>query len=267
MPKDNRSANNAFLNDVVSAIPGFPSDFCFTCLMDLLDMQHEQRWKGSLLEIGVYAGRFAAVLAREAARRSSHLVGLDPFMKFSESEVRERLEAAAEFESAKGAKQSAKITLIKDLSGNWTPDRLLGMLGERCRFVHIDGSHLRADVLWDLTIADSIISPYGVIALDDYHNPQCLGVAEATFQFLSSQSRLSVPFAFVAGKLLLSGRLHAAKYKSRLEAYVSSDTVWGISRLYQRRMKNGATWLNQMLMGSEIAVIAGEGSANSRRLS
>ena len=139
------------------------------------------------------------------------------------------------------------------------------MLGDRSRFVHIDGVSLGADVLWDLTLADSVIAPYGVIAIDDYQNPQCLGVAEATFQFFQAQSRMAVTFAYVAGKLLLSGRLYAAEYKSRLEAYVSSDSVWEISKVHQRRIKNRATWLNQILMGSDIVVIAGEGNAAQKR--
>src|SRR5690242_14340937 len=125
MSPDNRLANNAFIGSVVNAIPGFPSNFCFACLMDMLDMQRERDWRGSLLEIGVYAGRFSAVLARDAARRASHLVGLDPFVNFPASEVRERLEEIAGKAPSASTQSSAKITLVEDFSGNWTSGRLL----------------------------------------------------------------------------------------------------------------------------------------------
>jgi hypothetical protein len=250
-----RAINDSFFSSIVQRIPGWLNEFTAAALMDILDMQSDQIWEGSLLEIGVYGGRFCAILARDAARRSSHLIGLDPYQHFTIDEVRDRLMDAVRRAPGEIGLRSPRITLVEDISGNWTSDRLLAMLGERSRFVHIDGSHDRENVLWDLGLADSMITPNGVIAVDDWLNPQCVGVMEATFQFFQTKPRASVPFAFVTGKLLLCGRLHAAAYKSRLEAFALSDTVYEQSERYRRRRKVGATWVKQQLMGSEILVL------------
>ncbi len=252
---EDRKANNAFLKSVVHDIPGWPNDFTFACLMDILDLQADKGRSGSLLEIGVYAGRFCSVLARDAARRASHLVGIDPFLKFPLTEVRERLEVAIEYAYSLNDFQAPKITLMEDYSGNWTQDRLLKLLGERARFIHVDGSHLRADVLWDITLADSVMMPHGVIALDDFNNLQCMGVMEATFQFFEVEPRACVPFAYVGGKLLLCGRLYRQEYIERLEAFAASDKVYDISKRYQDKIRKGDTWMRQTFMGGDIIVL------------
>jgi hypothetical protein len=223
--------------------------------MDLLDLQNELDWKGSLLEIGVHGGRFCSILARDAARRASHLVGIDPFQNFSVSEVRDRLLRAAKHPSGSVEAAPPRISLFEDISSNWTPDRLLSELGERSRFVHIDGSHKRDDVLWDLGLAHSVTTPNALIAVDDWLNAQCIGVMEATFQFFQTQPRASVPFAFVSGKLLLCGRLYDAIYRSRLKEFAAVDTRYEQSKRYRNRAKMGASWIEQSLFGSEIIVL------------
>jgi hypothetical protein len=148
-----------------------------------------------------------------------------------------------------------RISLFEDISGNWTPDRLLSALGEHCRFVHIDGSHKRDDVLWDLALAHSVITPNAVIALDDWLNAQCVGVMEATFQFFQAQPRATEPFAFVSGKLLLCGGPHAPTYRARLKAFAAADTTYEQSVRYRHRLKMGTSWIEQPLLGGTIIVL------------
>jgi hypothetical protein len=250
----NRAINNAYLNEVVEQIPGWLNKFAAACLMDLLDLQNELGWDGSLLEIGVYGGRFCSVLARDAARRASHLVGIDPFERFPVNEVHDRLLMAVKDAPGSGA-APPRISLFEDISGNWTPDRLLSVLGERSRFVHIDGSHKRDDVLWDLALADTVMTSNALVAVDDWLNAQCVGVMEATFQFFQSQPRASVPFAFVGGKLLLCGCRYAATYKSRLKGFAATDKTYEQSKRYQHRLKIGIPWIEQPLFGEEIVVL------------
>ena len=100
-----------------------------------------------------------------------------------------------------------------------------------------------------------MITPNAVIAIDDWLNAQCVGVMEATFQFFQTQPRASVPFAFVSGKLLLCGRLHAATYRSRLKAFAATDTTYEQSKRYRHRLKMEASWIEQTLFGAEIIVL------------
>ncbi len=251
----NQKVNTAFLANVVQRIPGWLNEFTAACLMDLLDMQDEQNWKGSLLEIGVYGGRLCSILAREAARTASHLVGLDPFRHFSVREVHDRLLNAAKHAPGVTGAASPRITLLQDFSANWTSDRLLAALGERSRFVHIDGSHKRDDVLWDLALADSVITPNSVIAVDDWLNVECVGVLEATFRFFQTQPRACAPFAFVSGKLLLCSQLCVAAYKSKLETFAAADTIYEQSKRYRHRLATDVSWIKQPLLDYEILVL------------
>ena len=257
--QDRRATNSAFLKEVVSDIPGWLYDFTASCAMELLDLQEESGWNGSLLEIGVYAGRFCSILARDAFCRGSRLLGIDPFTHFGVEEVRSRLQSLksslTELAGDPDPEAGGSIMLVEDLSGNWTADRLLASLGGSARFIHIDASHDRADVLWDLHICDAALAPTGIIAVDDWLNPQCLGVMEATFQFFQQQPRASVPFALTPGKLLLCGRANAVSYQQRLVEFATTDQTFPQSESFRQRssMKNSGT--KQPLFGSEILVL------------
>ena len=61
-------------------------------------------------------------------------------------------------------------------------------------------------MLWDIGLADQLLSEDGVIAYDDFTNPNCLGVNEAFYRYAFGGDGLKfnlVPFAFVTGKLFL----------------------------------------------------------------
>jgi hypothetical protein len=110
-------------------------------------------------------------------------------------------------------------------------------------------------VLWDLAISDGVLAPNGVIALDDWLNPQCIGVMEATFQFFQNPPRACVPFGFVTGKLLLCGRTYANEYRKRLEAFATEDATFDQSDRFRKRSKMPGNWLRQTVFGFPILVI------------
>jgi predicted O-methyltransferase YrrM len=56
----------------------------------------------------------------------------------------------------------------------------------RFRFIHIDGSHVEADVLKDLHLARKHLLPGGVIACDDFEHPDWPGVSAAITAFRSA---------------------------------------------------------------------------------
>lgn len=246
-----RSKNASFLSEI-SGTPGWLNNYTALCVMELLHVQEAAGCTGSLLEIGVYAGRFSSILARDAFRRGSRLVGIDPFTHFPLEDVRLRLEQ----QNVDGCQHSGgRVDLVHDVSGNWTADRLLEVLGERARFAHIDGSHDRADVLWDLHICESVLTAGGIIAIDDWPNLRCVGVLEATFQFFQQQPRATIPFALVPGKLLLCGRGRASAYKQHLESFAIADQAYDQSKRFRERMNAPNSSVRQSLFGSEILVI------------
>ncbi|MFD9071537.1 class I SAM-dependent methyltransferase [Streptomyces lasiicapitis] len=52
---------------------------------------------------------------------------------------------------------------------------------ESCRFVHIDASHLFEHVHADIAAARRLLTPGGVVVLDDFRAEHCPGVAAATW--------------------------------------------------------------------------------------
>jgi hypothetical protein len=83
--------NYEFLRRVVHNIPGWLQDFAAILTMDLLAYQERQKIAGSLLEIGVFQGRYFSVLLASALRTDSRLVGVDTFQYYSQEVAESKL--------------------------------------------------------------------------------------------------------------------------------------------------------------------------------
>jgi hypothetical protein len=244
--------NKMFLDDVVRGIEGWLQDFAAICSMDMLDAQDDRAISGSYLEIGVYGGKYFSLLYRHAGRDNSHAVGLDPFSMLPQQMVLDNL---SKVDRARETGNSARLTLLKDFSTNRFPDELLAILGQRPRFVSIDGSHLKPDVYWDLSIADTIAGAGAIVAIDDYLSPYNVGVNEAVNHFFTQAPRNLIPFAYVQNKLFLARRMHAAFYKQRLERFINDAHGWPAAETFRTRAAQNRVLVERMLFGSEILII------------
>jgi len=206
--------DNAFLVNVVHGIPGWLVDYTALTTMDILKFQEQTGMSGSIFEIGVFAGRYFAILLRSAIKSNSVIVGLDTFQYVDQNRVLAFLNpVSADYD---------KISLIKGLSREWNASDIVAKLGAPSRFVSIDGSHDKLDVLWDLKLAEELASKEGVVAVDDFLNPTALGVNEAVNQFFLEPRNL-VPWAYLPNKLLLARPTWAHRYKTLLEEAVLQD--------------------------------------------
>jgi hypothetical protein len=192
--RSRQEADRLFLDQITDRIPGWLNDGAALRTIDLLRWQTERGLRGPVFEIGVYAGRYLAVLAREALAAGDAAVGLDTFERVDEATVRAHLTEAGLPGEAVG--------LARCRSDEQSPADLLALLGAPARFVSIDGSHLRDDVLQDLVVSDAILADEGIIACDDFLNPDRLGVGEAIHAYLARADDLA-PFAYVQNKLFL----------------------------------------------------------------
>lgn len=240
-----------FLNRVVKNIPGFLEDFTAVCAMHLLDYQDELQVKGSLLEIGVYGGKFLSVLARSAAKNHQTLVGVDPYFHFSQEQVISTLAPLMN-----GA--SEKMKLWKGLSSQIMPEELIPLLKGRARFIDIDGGHDYPDVVWDLRICEGAVANGGIIAVDDFVNVHDIGIADAFFRFFHSAQRSVVPFAYVANKLFMTTPSHAQLYKDRIETMAIADTTHSNSQRFRARLATvgaGRRMVETDLLGQKVLII------------
>ena len=131
-----------------------------------------------LLEIGVWKGRSAALLAAHL-RLGEDLVLVDAWLK--KDEIIANLSAAMA--------QGLNLQSVKLFQG--TARELATAVGpvRRFRFVHIDGEHTGAGLRADLSLARKITEPTGLIAIDDIFHPMYPHLAKEMFTFLSTEAR------------------------------------------------------------------------------
>jgi hypothetical protein len=104
--------------------------------------------------------------------------------------------------------------IFKGSSLDITANDILARTTGCVRFFSVDGSHLYRGVENDLRLAAQTLAPDGIIAVDDFFNPNWADVSWATFVFLRETDAV-VPFA-ITSKLYLAAPTMASKYKEAL---------------------------------------------------
>ncbi|WP_149827719.1 class I SAM-dependent methyltransferase [Streptomyces tailanensis] len=151
----------------------------------ILTRQEDAGDRGDLLEVGVYMGKSAIFLGNHLQEGEAYTV-CDLF----ESDAPDDANAAE-------ANKSYRSTLTRRaFEANYLSfhDELPRVLqgpssivpGEvkprSCRFVHIDASHLYEHVYGDITAAQDILLPGGIVVLDDFRSEHTPGVSIAAWE-------------------------------------------------------------------------------------
>lgn len=167
----------------LDSVPGwfFPTDRAL--FRWILDHQTASGQRGGLVEIGVYFGKSAIVMADHRATGESFTV-LDLFEGDADDESN-----AAENRSSYGTLTRQGFEEQYTRFHEQLPDVVVGLssiITERvpagsARFVHIDASHLYEHVVGDIASAQQLLQPEGIVAFDDYRSPHTPGVAAAVW--------------------------------------------------------------------------------------
>ncbi len=75
-------------------------------------------------------------------------------------------------------------------------------LGLGFSFCHIDGGHSREETQRDLALCEAVLMPGGIVAIDDYFNPQFPGVSEGVARFMLANRGALRPLAIGYQKML-----------------------------------------------------------------
>jgi cephalosporin hydroxylase len=169
---------------VARTLPGwFTIDDCGHFAL-VLELQAALGVRGDLLEIGVYHGRSACVLAHHLGDREQ-LVLCDPFDAcggaYPEQSSPDRVRAAL----APLLRGDLEVHHCRTADLRLAPER-------RFRFIHVDGDHTRAGALADLRLCARHLAPGGVMAVDDYHHRDFPEVTPAVDAFLAEAPELRV---------------------------------------------------------------------------
>lgn len=184
--RDARPGATASTFTAIKRVPGWFTYDDAAHFTLVLNTQLISGMQGDILEIGPYHGRSTIVLA-ECLRPGETLVVCDPFQQ---GEV-----YVADPPSPEALRQNIRRAVPHfdqsqlEVHEAYSTDLVLPP-DSRFRFVHVDGSHEREDVIADLRLARRHLLPGGVIVIDDYDHPDWPGVTTAVRDFLSEAPEL-----------------------------------------------------------------------------
>lgn len=162
--------------EALERIEGWFSSLSHATWDVLLAYQQDLGVLGNLLEIGVWHGRSAAVLA-SYQRDGETLALIDPMMqtdRITEAFARVGVTLAPE-----------RHALLENRTSDMTAARDLWDLQRSVRFMHIDGEHTASGVQRDLELAHDLLRDDAVCVLDDFFNVSYPQVTQALYEYLA----------------------------------------------------------------------------------
>jgi predicted O-methyltransferase YrrM len=139
-------------------IPGFTAPESM-CIWDFLLEFQSRNWPpASLLEIGVYYGHSAVMLAL-------HCKGAETLLLVDPSDyVDEARKVLTGF-------NALRFEIVKARSSDSQSWALTSQYRHALRWIHVDGDH-KAEAVWnDLSLANCLLADTGIICVDDFFNP------------------------------------------------------------------------------------------------
>lgn len=197
--------------DAAEQIEGMLSVFSMAVMDSVLQFQRTQSIKGHVLEIGVFHGKSAAILAgRMSATERLILVDIAPYLE------RERMPRKLEFYCCPSAEFPRRCPDYDALRGS-------------IRVAHIDASHAFKPTIQELAICDELISDDGIIVLDDFTNLNYSQNIAAIYKYLFTTDTDLMPVIVTDEKGYLCRRSHFHIYANyALEGIIGDLSERGI---------------------------------------
>ena len=183
----------------------------------LLTVQVQRNIVGAIAEIGVHHGKSFIPMAISNGGQKAYAIDIfgrqDLNIDASGSgDKQQLLENLQRFGVATDG-----ITIDERLSTVVQPGDIEAKVG-KVRFFHIDGGHHLEAIVNDLYLAEAVMLPEGVIAVDDVFRPEWPEVSMGLFSYLAGKKRDFIPFAVGFNKTYLCERAFAELYRSHLLA-------------------------------------------------
>ncbi|MFK8846966.1 class I SAM-dependent methyltransferase [Streptomyces sp. Ac-502] len=149
-----------------------------------LARQEDRAEPGDLLELGVYLGK-SAIFLGSRLRAGDRFTVCDLFDSPAEDASNSKEMAKSYATLTRRAFEANYLAFHDEL-----PEIVQGLSSSvarhvepgSCRFAHIDASHLYEHVHGDIVTVRDLLTPQGIVVLDDFRAEHCPGVAAATWQ-------------------------------------------------------------------------------------
>ncbi|HEX4053986.1 MAG TPA: class I SAM-dependent methyltransferase [Tepidisphaeraceae bacterium] len=236
-----------FISQTLPSIEGWLKDASAYLTCALMRHQSTLGITGSILEIGVFAGKYLSLLYHLSADTRDSIVGLDTFEFYPRPKVEKNFSAAF--------REKDRLILVTSDSTLATPQDLLISLRTNPRFISVDGAHTAQAVQSDLALSEKLLAPGGIVAIDDFLNPRAIGVGEGAYRyFISRGSAGLVPFAFCANKLYAARKADGDEFKRALWNFAAQNSDLAMSREFSRLAAQGKHWVEQELLESTVLI-------------
>ena len=178
-PRESRVLDTSTFEDYRRITAGIDGWFSVgaTAIWDaLLAFQAEHGISGHLLEIGVWEGKSAALMAMHA-RPGTKLILAD--FKLKSAAIERALSSA-------GIAEGVEVVQLGGDSRALHIHPLVPECFQKVRWMHIDGEHSARAVSSDMAFANQVLSPDGVLVIDDFFSWLYPQVTEAVLRYVRS---------------------------------------------------------------------------------
>ncbi len=219
--EDRRDSLNAYLGTGIHDVKGW----CIPQLWQSIWPIYKEIGDGPVAEIGVFEGKFLIGLCKtfgiDHANKAAAIdvfdlqeLNLDGAGVGKMDVLKSNLDAHHVGRNAVECIQTDSLALRSRQA-----DELVRSIG-LCKFFSVDGCHEVVHTVNDIEFAMSVTSNEGLIAIDDYTNPNWPGVQEAVARMYLMRDFSFVPLAVTCNKMLLCSYSYHAKYLKLLSSYI-----------------------------------------------
>jgi Methyltransferase domain len=239
---------DSFIDETVGSIPGWLSRDAAYLTRFLVEAQREVT-VGSLMEIGVFGGKYLSVLYHSSKNDvGANVLGIDIFTAIPENDVSDRIRSACG--------DTDRLILWKADSTQLSADLVLDrMRGVRPRFVSVDGLHTAEGVHSDLALVEKVIGPAAIVAVDDFLNPLAIGVCNGVFSYFLRNTSSLVPLVYSSNKLYFCTRPYRMHYAKALAEYAQEHSFLPTVQDYNSRSNKGVQWIEQEILAKPVIIM------------
>jgi hypothetical protein len=212
-----------YLRRKIYSINGYLKSLDARLIVALASWQTSNKIAGGLAEIGVHHGKlfFLLALSRQVGEKSLAIDLFEDDEKNASTRYGGRSRAfSTHAASLNVTLESTEVQKADSLT--LTSDDILSRVG-RVRIFSVDGGHLYHHVAHDLPLVLSTLAPGGVIAVDDFCNPEWPEVTSATYDFVRAQEGKIVPAILTKKKLYLAAPHIASAYGEFATRFAATD--------------------------------------------
>jgi predicted O-methyltransferase YrrM len=206
---------------------------------------------GNVLEFGVFHGKYLALLNYATQSYRSRVLGVDACLGSLDIEASKAF-ILSNIQDSCG--ECSRVTILHADTMTLSRSEILKLLPEPITFISVDAGHEADNLYNDISLAADLITPGGIIAVDDAFNHGTPGAIEGTCRYFEKNNRGRVaPFTHCYNKLFITSADHQFYYLELTKKYVQdNDHLDYCARTLDRKRDNDGVGFVPRFFGYEI---------------